>query len=94
MKRTTTNPETKMTDKTYVAAIDLTNLTGAVYGIGHSPKEAREDAARCGAQGPFGYATITLAAREYVLEHGGSPSTDLVVRPSTVHLATQDYLWS
>ena len=81
------------TDKTYVAAIDATNLTGAVYGIGHTPAEARADAARYGAHGPFGYATITLAAREYILEHGGAPSHDLVVRPSTVHLATQDHLW-
>ena len=69
---------------TWFAAIDTGMITGAVYGIGSSPDEARRDATENGYSctedsDTMRIVPITDAAKEFVLTHGGAPDRELVV---------------
>jgi hypothetical protein len=76
---------------TYYAAIDATNPTGAVYGIGATPGEALGNAREeTDTSGRFATVPCTLAAYYYVLDHGGQPSTDLTVSRDGVCLRSEE----
>lgn len=71
------------------AAIDATNLTGAVYGVGATPEAALADAVAQGADGTLETVPCTEAAAAYVRAHGGAPSGGLAFSSSGVTLATE-----
>jgi len=85
---------TTTTDTTYYAAIDATNPTGTVYGLGATPDAALAEALSAGGDpcvahddrgpdhGPADhYAIVPCSARayEYVQRVGGAPHADLQV---------------
>ena len=78
-----------MTTTTHFAAIDSSNITGAVYGIGTSPEAALRDARR-GAEGFYSTVAITPAAYRYVQEIGGAPSRELLVTARGVSLLGEE----
>jgi hypothetical protein len=85
-----------MTTTTF-AAIDSSNLTGAVYGLGPTKADAIEDAIRqtrqdsiVGAEDSFTAVPITPAAAALVADRGGSPSPLLAVSRSGVMLRTEE----
>ena len=84
-----------MTTTTHYAAIDATNITGAVYGIGTTAREAR-GAAQIGRgqtaplDAHFGVVPCTPAAAAYVESHGGAPSPRLTVTARGVCLRSEE----
>lgn len=69
---------------THYAAIDHSDPTGAVYGIGTSPNEAQVQADEGAGQyqsepGHYAIVPCSPAAARYVKEHGGAPSEHLSV---------------
>jgi hypothetical protein len=71
-----------MTTTTHYAAIDATNLTGAVYGTGLTPEAAEAEARRpacCGPDATLQTVEISPAAAAYVEQWGGAPSRELHV---------------
>lgn len=84
-----------MATTTHYAAIDTAGqITGAVYGIGTTEAEAREDAARglrrLSEPGPVEIVPCTAAAAAYVEKHGGAPSPALTVCAHGVCLASEE----
>jgi hypothetical protein len=86
-----------MTTTTRYAAIDSTNITGTVYGLGPTKADAIEDGIRqagedsiVGAEDSYAAVEITPAAAAYVAEHGGAPSPRLTVSASGVCLREEE----
>lgn len=70
------------------AAIDRHNISGTVYGIGHTKSEALLDARKsAGPRGSYQLVPITDSAVKYVKKYGGKPSPDLIVSQAGVELA-------
>lgn len=82
-----------MTTTTHYAAIEATNISGTVYGIGSTPEAALAEALAAGdpcvthedreaghaAADHFALVPCTAAAAEYVTQYGGAPDPDLIV---------------
>jgi hypothetical protein len=73
---------------TFIAAIDKSNITGAVYGVGRTTAEAlvqcdieHDDGceADCDPAEHYGWVECTPAAAAYIETHGGAPSRELLV---------------
>jgi hypothetical protein len=77
---------------THYAAIDSSNVTGAVYGIGSTPEEAIRDASREVGVDASDLAAVPLTdgAREHIEEHGGGPSPVLSVSLRGVTLRSEE----
>jgi hypothetical protein len=86
-----------MTTTTRFAAIDSTNITGTVYGLGPTKADAIEEGVRnrdedsiVGAEDSLRAVPITPAADAYVRENGGAPSPRLTVSASGVCLREEE----
>jgi hypothetical protein len=85
-----------MTPTTKIAAIDATNCTGAVYGVGISARGALQSARISGQVEPdvtprFAYVAITDKAAAFVRAHGGAPNRSLRVwvQRAIVYMASE-----
>jgi hypothetical protein len=89
---------------TFFAAIESSNVTGTVYGIGPTEADALHDALSAGdpcvthedakpghsAADHFAIVPCTEAASIYVAEQGGAPSRDLIVTARGVSLRSEE----
>jgi hypothetical protein len=93
-----------MTTTTHYAAIDATNLTGCIYGVGTTPAAALAEALRGGdpcvsheerdpshrPEDHFQTVPCTADAARYVETYGGAPSSDLSVSRRGVSLREEE----
>lgn len=69
---------------THYAAIDSSNITGAVYGVGETVAEALAVARDGGADGELKVVPCSARASALVEKRGGAPHRDLHVEPEGV----------